>query len=1150
MKKIIIPLIIFLALIFIARADTATECVITQGDTWTTTAIPNCAFCSGLQDALAGCDSGYANYHWFSFNSSAFTFSPSANVTRWYIKGLTNSASTWYGNVRLLYVNHDCPNTVSNYNYYTQPFGTMYYKCSAPTLGFDGRNDCYWLTTINPKSSSCWTYFVSPDFDWQGCIDPDIIQYTDYYQRDYSMYSAPQLCIEYTTTGTFAPEIEIISPQDYQNLPQNAPTYVTLTWTTTDSDSTSIRDKVYYDGTLVYDTTHSPGTYQTSVYVTTNDFHYWKVIADDGTHITDSEIYWFSVGQNFSPEPVLYAPTNGTNYPNTQLSVNLNYTCTDQDSASVTARLFLDGTLIYNSTFAQGTLQSKQVWVTTDRTYRWYVRCTDGNTDIKSETRYFSIGAGASTNLSIILNAPEDQIVFPQNTASTLLNFTTTSQLYSSSSTGWHEKKVYNQTASLGSDWDTYIYNNHLYGCVYNSSIGDLVYYYCDNLTIENESCYVRTVDTTGDVGEGCSIRINPTNSYPGIAYSEWAGSNYKLKYSKASSTTGSGSWTTSVINSPIENSIPPKLRYHSNGNAYILFAYMPTSTAYTQMAIVTPGGSINNISSGSIMGDVETFTESDFELSPSNNNPTVCGVDSGSLNLQSAVWNGASWITTTIDSSVDYDYCNVEFTNDTYSGISARIISTSSSNQSLLIYSTTGTVMVILDQWYGATISKPYMSFGNGAVNKSIAMKLETSGTDYWFYCKGGNSSYPDIATNCLYSIDNWEGYNADGSLYKVQVHKDSNQIDYVIRRFTDGSYKILSQIWYGTTNYSYYNNILQELYASLNGGPFTQIFTQTTQPGTYAYNYSLLSGKTYGWYGIATDFPDAVQSGTQYFYTNGIGNISNATYPPIVQLIAPYNGYNFDASAISYLFQINTIVPIQKNLTNKIYIDGQKVCEGNTTPGSWQCTVNNLGIPGVHYWYATSSDGVSMGTSPIWNYTKGQGSSGTNRPPVIGIVIVAPGQYVMANMSYTLGIEASDPESDPIQYKVVCGYGSSSALDLGWQSQTTITCPGHPSLGTYITRIYVTDTSHGLNYYDSWYPLTMYVVNESTYNNIYESNILDLPDQLVNPDNISEGILPAVYNGIVVFASKGLYWILGLTALVTIFLLAWFVYTKIMNG
>lgn len=1168
-KSIFVFLFVFLLFIFIANAETATECVITQGDTWVSTAVPDCAFCSGLQDALAGCDYGFSNYHFFSFNSSAFTFSPSANITRWYIKGLTDRDSTWYGNVKLYYYNHDCPATVSNYNYYNLPSYDMYSRCSATTLGFNDRSDCYWTTTTNPKSSSCWSYLVLPDYDMYCYTDDTLSSYTDYYQRDYSMYSAPQLCVEYTTAGVVAPSIEIVSPQDYQNLPQNAPTYVTLKWTSSDSDSANVRDKVYYDGLLVYDTTHIPGTYQTSVYVTSNDYHYWKVTSDDGTTVTDSDIYWFSVGQNFSPEPVLYAPTNGTTYSNTQLSVYLNYTCTDSDSSSVTARLFVDGSLVYNSTFAQGTLQTKQYWVSPDRTYRWYIRCTDGITDIKSDTNYFIIGAGASTNLSMILNSPEDQTVFAPETPSTFLNFTTTAQLHESSSTDWHEKLLYNQTASLGANWDTKSYDNHLYGCAYNSTVGDLVFYYCNNMSDLNEICSVRTVEITGDIGDLCSIDINPSNGRPGIVYQEWNGVDCELRYAKASSTNGTGSWTILDVSSTIgviDCSIPPKLKYTNAGLAYTSYGQTPISTIYLDVASITTGGTVTEIPTH--VSDIAQFSEADLEIVPTNSRPVLCLIDGSAGDLESAVYDGVSaWSNSVIDTNYEYDYCNLEYFNDTYAGIGARIVSTNKDNTSMMTYSDLSSVLYYLD--LGASnleFTKPYLSFSKGAVNKSIAVIGEDtlSGDDYIWYCKGGEPSYPDLATNCFQNFDNWELVSGitlpTNSRYKVQVHRDNLFNDYLTRWSIDGSYRMISQVWYGTISTSYYNNIIQELWVSLNSGTYLKVFDQTAQPGNYAYNYSLLPYKSYSWFGITTDTPEIVNTYTQYFYTNGIGNISNTTFAPIVSLVAPSNTQTFSAETNTYNFEADITSPTAMNVTNKIYIDGTLACSGNleipssSQPLRWICNVGDMGGSGTHNWYATSqivSDPTKIGTSQIWNYTIEEGESGTNQPPIINLVSIDPGSYLLINMSYLLGIEAFDPENNPMQFKIICGYGSSSELDLGWESTLTRTCPGHPTLGTYTTMIYATDDIHGTNYYETSYPLTVYVVNQSTYDSYYSHDYLVLPDELVNITEGGEenGLLPAIYFGLIAFFSVSWYWILGIALLISLFLTVWIIYTKVMN-
>ena len=144
---------------------------------------------------------------------------------------------------------------------------------------------------------------------------------------------------------------------------------------------------------------------------------------------------------------------------------------------------------------------------------------------------------------------------------------------------------------------------------------------------------------------------------------------------------------------------------------------------------------------------------------------------------------------------------------------------------------------------------------------------------------------------------------------------------------------------------------------------------------------------------------------------------------------------------------------------------------------------------------------------------------SNSSNALPVITSVTVDPSTTVSVNETVTFTIASTDAESNTRKSAVNCGDGTGLTSFITGSVQSCT----YAVDGTFEVELRLSDYSHGDNQYDSQ-NVTMTVSLLPTGSTIGGGILggVTFQSQLVDPDNIDEGLLPNIYVGIVSFFSS----------------------------
>jgi len=168
-------------------------------------------------------------------------------------------------------------------------------------------------------------------------------------------------------------------------------------------------------------------TYTTPVYIDFPDgtytLHAWANDTSNNLNYTNITFVVNTTIPNSKPWVVLNYPADSATI-NDDLSIDFNYTAYDNEQASLTCTLYINGSSVDSSAVINATPKIVQYNFTQYGTYSWNVTCTDSSLSNYSETRTFTLVNTSNPAPTVVLNYPTDGETFANGTTSVRLNWT------------------------------------------------------------------------------------------------------------------------------------------------------------------------------------------------------------------------------------------------------------------------------------------------------------------------------------------------------------------------------------------------------------------------------------------------------------------------------------------------------------------------------------------------------------------------------------------------------------------------------------------------------------------------------------------------------------------------------------------------------
>ena len=167
------------------------------------------------------------------------------------------------------------------------------------------------------------------------------------------------------------------------NSPANGASYpdtttsVTLNFTS-NSSLTTLIDSIYVNpGTgyvLVYQQSHSKGTYTYAYPISASGTYLWYATTNDSTTLITSSVRNFTISGTSYPLVTLISPADGSSFNYQTRQVQLKWNCYDPYFSTLTNRLYVNGNLVYSASLAPGN-RTYVFTASEGQAYSWYVQC-------------------------------------------------------------------------------------------------------------------------------------------------------------------------------------------------------------------------------------------------------------------------------------------------------------------------------------------------------------------------------------------------------------------------------------------------------------------------------------------------------------------------------------------------------------------------------------------------------------------------------------------------------------------------------------------------------------------------------------------------------------------------------------------------------